>query len=655
MPLPSRMPSKENHNNIGEYSLQSKFAGYHAREDATTLPANVLVTPSQNVVIGTSGRLAQVKGYTLDGGSSLVIDSGILSNYDFDNFKGDRRNLRMGFLTSAANDGKLQFRYKSGTTISWIDLMTGLTSITAQFCDWWDNTNLIKLCLWVDGSNNIYSWNGAVTTVASGTLNTITKQGTTTWQQEGFTATGSFTIGATTYTYTGGYTTTTLTGVSATTVGVVAGTEVHQTPVTTALSACTSILSTFAPTTIGCGQRNQVYLGSSTSNNLYISKTTDYTNFAYSSPLRTIGEGALIPLNSPPVKFLPQESKDGQNGSDYDMYISHGKNDWSVINSQITVSYNSTGVVGASYEILQSIKLKTSPLMGALSGKLAVKMKNQIMFIANDNTANFLGYKSYQYIPVLVDFSYPIINDMNSYDFTNGSLFYHKNYAYLAIPEHGIIRIYNMTDQTKEQYSTYNPVEQVDSSQPWFWEAPITYPITGFYVTEDGELGGHGFTASESYLLFTGGSFNGQDIVANATMSFDDKGDRTQSKGSNELWIEGYIKQNTNLNCIVSGDLDAFRTSQTVIVQGANQQFVGYGGGAGSSPLGSRPLGGELGSATTADTLPAWFHVSKTYPEVPFYLEQLSFETRGVDLQWELICFGTNARFTPEGNSSITD
>jgi hypothetical protein len=41
------------------------------------------------------------------------------------------------------------------------------------------------------------------------------------------------------------------------------------------------------------------------------------------------------------------------------------------------------------------------------------------------------------------------------------------------------------------------------TKQPWFWEAPVTYPISGFYVV-NGELYGHSYTTSESYKLFTG-------------------------------------------------------------------------------------------------------------------------------------------------------
>jgi hypothetical protein len=638
-----KSPAKAPKSKVGNYSLVSKFPGYNARQDRTTLDPSMLISPSQNVVIKTSGRVALVGGYTLDGATSATIDSGILSNFDFHTFKNDTRNLRAGFLTSAANDGKLQYRYQVGTTVTWVDLMTSLTNVRLSYTEYWDNTLLVKNVLWVDGTNNIFSWNGAVTTFSAATATTVTKQDATkTWAQEGFSATGSIVIGGVTATYTGGAGTQTLTGVSVDFSATLAGAIIHQAPITTTLGSMTSILATFAPTVIGCGRRNQVYVGSSTSNVLYISKVNSYTDYSFTTPTRVVGEGSLIPLDSPPTKFIPQEVHKDDNA--YDMYISEGTDTWAVIRATLSADLTK--------ETLEHIRLKVAPLQGAKSERLAAKMKNQIMFVGNDAVANFLGYISYEYVPVMTDFSYPIIDDMTSYDFTDACIFYHRNYVYIAIPKAGVVRIYNMTNQTQENPSAYNPVEDV-SQQPWFWEAPITYPISGFYVV-NGELYGHSYTTSESYKLFSSGSFNGQQIDANATFAYDDHGERTQSKGSNEIWVEGYIKQNTTLSASITGDLDGFATSQTVTIDGNSTVYVGFGSGGhslGKNPLGSQPLGG---AATTTTTLPAWFHVSKTYPQVPSYLEQVSFASKGVDLQWELICFGTNAQFTNEGNNDIT-
>lgn len=276
------------------------------------------------------------------------------------------------------------------------------------------------------------------------------------------------------------------------------------------------------------------------------------------------------------------------------------------------------------------------------------------MFVDNSNAANFLGYLSYKFVPTIADFSAPIVNDMASYDFTDASIFYYRNYIYIAIPKNGIVREYNMTDQGSQQFSGGKALEDV-TQQPWFWEAPITYPISGFY-TVNGELYGHSYTTSESYKLFTGGTFNGQQIDANATFAFNDEGGRTQTKTSSGIWVEGYIKQNTILSCDIAGDLDSFRVTQTAEINGNDNTIVAFGGGGnslGDSSLGVQTIGGSA-NTVGANSLPAWFHVIKTYPPQPFFQEQITFRTKGLDLQWELLAYGTNAAFTNEDSNSIT-
>lgn len=737
----SRRPTKAATHKIGEYNLISKFPGYNARSDMTTLPPGTLIPGSQNVIIKTSGRVATVKGYVLDGVGSATADSGILSNFDFNTFKSDVRNMRAGFLTSAGNDGKLQFRYRTGAgtnadpyVVHWVDLKTSLTTVRMDFTEYWDTTHLVKQLLWVDGSSNVFNWNGAVTQLASATApvagvittvsgtptnagtgyavgdiltittggtfgsvkvtavdmsgaittlilyepgiggysvatgqatsggtgtgatvnitavaarSSITKQGTLSWAQEGFQQGGASIMisGGSVVQYTGMGTTTVLMGVDGDYSAQAVGTIINQSYGTTTMAAIPGMLATFNPSVIGCGRNNQVYYGSYTSNSLYISKVNNYADVSFTTPTRVVGEGDLIPLDAPPYAFLPQEVTASMGGADsYDMYISEGLDHWAVIRGSLSSDLTK--------ESLEHIRLKTSPLQAAQSTRLVSKMKNHIVFVGHDNVANFLGYLSYENVPTLVDFSWPIIDDMNSYDFTDACVFYYRNYVYIAIPKHGIIRAYNMTDQTQQAFSSLKAIEDV-TQQPWFWESPITFPLSGFYVV-DGELYGHSYTSSESYKLFEGGSLNGQNIDAKAVFAFMDYGDRTQNKGSNEVWVEGYINQNTVLNVTVAGDLDSFQTSQTVTVNGSDASIVAFGAGAhslGKNPLGSQPLGG---AQTSTATMPAWFHVAKTYTQVPSYLEEVFFETNGVDLQWELICFGTNATPTVEGNNSIT-
>ncbi len=149
---------------------EEKFQ-YRNREDISTLPPNIMVVGSQNVLTNTSGRVALRKGYTLDGQASTTI-AGIRSAFDYEMNQGTIQHLRSGYLTTAGNDGKLQFRYKnSAGVVVWTDLLTGLNSTNFTFCPFGIfNSGIFQqsLCLFVNGGLNIWEWTGGMGTFASG-------------------------------------------------------------------------------------------------------------------------------------------------------------------------------------------------------------------------------------------------------------------------------------------------------------------------------------------------------------------------------------------------------------------------------------------------------------------------------------------------------
>jgi hypothetical protein len=215
----------------------------------------------------------------------------------------------------------------------------------------------------------------------------------------------------------------------------------------------------------------------------------NFKDYQYTAPLRVVGEGYLYILDAPPRAFVPQESGNAESAI---MLISAGRDYW--YREISTTQVNSTA--GTATEQLELKPIRNGKLQGAYHEKTVTRIKNGVAFLGNDNVVNILGQISNQYVPELTDLSYSIINDMLGYDFTGASLFYHRNFIYMTIPRHGIVRAYNRTSPDRE-----------------YWEAPISYPITDFYVTEDGELGGHGYATSESYLLFTGHRFRANTVV----------------------------------------------------------------------------------------------------------------------------------------------
>lgn len=620
-----------------EFSLLSSWhLGYRNREDITMLPPGVLVQGSQNVLTNTATRIGIRKGYTLDGQIDNTI-APIVSAFDWHRHVGDTRHLRSG-------NGNLQVRYVAnagdsylGMTFTagqvyWLNLRFNQLTNNYNYASWWDPSQLVTRLLMVNGEPNIVDWSGGITTMLSVTSNTITKTGTTTWQEEGFYTTGTRVVqmNGNSFSYTGGENTTTLTGVSPSPIGTTIQSVVLQGINIVPNNTMTGLLL-LNNDLIGVS-RNQVYVGSLRNNNVFVSQQSDYTNYSFTTPVRLPGEGALFLLDGPPVAFIEQENN---------MYISNGKDLWKeTLFTQSTASITAAGVTVAQvYETLDVIPLKTSSKQAAKSQDMVTKDKNDVVFISNEPVLTTLGRVSGVITtPQMNDVSFPIVNEFNYYDFTDASVFYFKNFLYVAIPKHSTVRIYNQT----------NPKDT-------YWEAPQILPISRFSVI-DGELYGHSYQTPETFKLFVGYNDMGAPIDARAVFSYNNYGTRSATKSFNEFYYEGYITANTVLTLGLQYDIDGCSTSTSFTISGNDRQIVCIGGddvSLGKVSLGKNPLGGgpDLNVITP---LPPKFRGIRTFPRIPFYEEQTSFSSYGVDTQWELIAFGPAVTPTSEGNNDIT-
>jgi hypothetical protein len=471
-------------NTKSDFTLINKFLGYRSREDKTILPPGYTIWPSQNVQIDLTGRLKCRLGYTRYGASNSTAVS-INSWWDWEEHKNAVINLRASQFSDATTT--LQFDY-NGT---WTTIKTGLGN-KIRFCNYWKGSESENVVLFVDGSTNVYEWNGSTTTVDSVTTNTIKKQGTATWAADGFYAAANkkLMIRGVEYTYTGGETTTTLTGVTPdpTAQGAntpVAGDLTYQSIVTQA--SITGVSGT--PTFDGISNiQNQIYYGRNNNNVVYVSKVNDYTNVSQSTP-RVRGDGATLTLRSPWVAFVPQETT---------MYISGGKSQWFQVQTQLSVDNTA--------EAMAAVGLKTSPLQGALSQEAMTHDRNSVVILTNETRMVTLGRVQNIYeTPMMTDYSFPVAKDFDLYDWTDASVKFHKSFIYVAVPKESKWLIFNQTDPNN-----------------MFWEAPQTGQFSGFMIGNDGALYAHGYNVPETYKLFDGGSDNGHPIQTIAKFSYYD-------------------------------------------------------------------------------------------------------------------------------------
>ncbi len=599
-------------NTTSDFKLVDRFLGYRNKEDNTNLPPGYLTKGSQNVIVNTAGRLSSTPGYTLDGSSSTIA-LGIICSHDCTASNGKEIHIRGG-------NSALQARHEiTAGSPTWDTFWTSSTSVACVFADWWNETEKKSSILFVNGDTSIYEWTGAFTTFASATTNTLTKQGTTTWAQDGFFSVVSgraITINGTTYTYTGGEDTTTLTGVSPdpTSAGYAVGTLIQQGVRVTGNSGITGISSTMTNTIISTLNQH-VYLGSSTLNTVFYSKTNTFTDFSYTSPVANVGDGALFVLDAPPNALIPQEET---------MVIHAGRN-W-IYNIQFKLSSDLTN------ESVTVSPVKFSCNQATLSQALCSKVKNDVVFVTHDQTLDTLGrienILGTQQTTIISD---PIRNDFDSYDFTGGSVFYFQNRIYVAVPKEGLYRIYNMQPGIDATGTTIMP----------YWEAPQTVSISRFSVI-DGALYGHSSLTMETYKMNDGYNFNGHRINAKAVFSWQNYGMRYQTKYFDEYYVEGYISPNTTLTSKIKYDIDGCATDYSVDLSGSNSQVVclyGDNNSIGKYPIGTQPFGMNLQQQLSTD-LPPKFRVIFTMPRTDFYEAQYSFETDEIDSRWEILAFG---------------
>jgi len=606
-----------------KFQIIDKFIGYRNKFDDTKLPPGALVSGSQNVLLNDGDKVSIRGGYEIHGAENAASNA-IVASVEFETSRGDVIPMR-------CYDDEWEVRQTlDSSSATWVRLLDGLASVDFNFLEdagYWDTTEAQNAMLGVNGSSNIYYWSGGMTTFASATSNTITKEGATAWGEEGFLTAGTrqVTIGGTTYTYTGGESTTTLTGVTPdpTVAGHAAGALVLQAVRVTANSTITGLPNTFANKTISI-MSNQVWVGSGVSQEVYVSKVNDYEDFSFASP-RIPGDGVLLTLNAPDPKFVVQDGTD----TDEFMYVSAGKSQW--YQSALRLSADLTN------EELYIKRLKSSPQQGALVQSAIAKVKNAVAFVSFEPTFDTLG--KVQNIPTTQNkpLSDPIKNDFDALDFTNAHVQFFRNSIYIAVPAENVVLIYNL--------------------QEGFWEAPQTLPIRRFAIIDD-TLYGHSNANPETYKLFTGTSDRvvsgvGTAINAIAGFSYMDGGVRSWQKSLDEWYSELKISLSTTLSVQLNYDFTGATTIRTWDILGNNEDLLYANtpdGSLGKTKLGNQKLGGS-GSDEDLSKLRQKYPLSKT--NVDYYEIQPVYSSNDVGQSWEILALGGNVMIAPSDDPSI--
>jgi hypothetical protein len=655
--------------------------GYVNNREITNLDGQYLITPSKNVLIFNNERVDTRRGMTLIT-PAKTRNTGTTSSYDWYTSSGIWRNV-------SVNNKELGVYYKGNV----IPFKT-LTAEKVRFIPWWDPAQVIDRLLFVQGTDEILSWTGAIAEVASVTSNTITKtkyiSGTDiafndngasldtitqvangfvtagfevgdtitisasssndgtytisnvtagtltlsdndsltteiagapvvlaetssgTWGESRFLISGTrkVYIDGTEYTYTGGEGTGTLTGVTPNPLsgGVVAGDIAIQ----SVQVDSPATLSAFKADLISV-VNNYVFVCSTVSRTGYMSTNTDFTNFAYTSPLRIIGEGFEFVFDSTPTALVANEDE---------MWISAGRDDWYRITFELTADH-----AGESVRIK---KFKTSTEQAAMSQESIIYQKNGITFISWEKSFDFIGKinaeTSYNVKPI----SDPIKEDMFRYNWMDNQGLYFKRDTYICLPRENIVLVYD--------------------NESGYWQPPQTMAISRLALIDiDGtgevSLCGYSNNSNEVYKLFDGFSDNGLTYECNASFGYDNFGTRFDLKNFDEAATELYISPNTVVKRKIYLDYLGSTAVKEFIIDGSDSLITfGASGTAalGVNPLGTSPVGSSLQDVVNFKKA----RIIHTTDALDFFERANSFETNSDAGRFSILAYAENVQMS---------
>jgi len=613
---------------MDKFFLAEETLGYTTSPDPSNTDFRFLANGSKNVLIDYQKKVKSRSGYTRLGAANTALTP-TRNSWSWETSTGFKAPMRF-------YDDELEVYLGTVDTEeidAWKRVRSGWsTAEMLRMATWFDTTESLDFAVFVNGDDNLYAWNGAVAVVSSVTSNTITKKGTTTFAQNRFFTASNRTLinvrTGTEFTYTGGEATTTLTGVSGdpTADVMVAGDILVQKVITTADKPSANRNND----TIYSFQ-NQLVIGSNDDEEVYISKNTDYTDFAFSSP-RTPGEGALLTLTDPMIGAISLGSS---------LVIFAGRSEI------FKAEYQQLEVGSALTETINIKKLDVGVDQGLLNPECLVPIGNSVAYLTNETTLRLISSPDDIEGINPRTFSNPIKPDFDAEDWSNAQGMWYKNVLYFSAPANS--RVYML-----------NFVEDADGKIKRFWNPPQILPVRAFSLIDldDGngqQLYGHSNSIPESYLLFDGASDQQYDgmavadkipIDAKAVFAYNNYKQRGLLKNFDEYYIDGEITPNTSdLICEIKYDFDGATQMIEKIIDGTDEDIlegsVGFNSLAQQS-LAINPMGGLLNAPSDARRFRTIFEISKE----DFFEMQVSFSTNDVDRYWAIISHGSNAKLS---------
>lgn len=619
------------------FQLIDSFSGYVSSKDPTNVSPSVLVEGSQNCYKKINGNIAVRPGLKRYGLADTTV-AGIASSDEWYNSLGKTYPFRVVKPTSAGSDGRLEVMSTivDGITPIWYTLQSSLTTAQTRyvFDSFYKATDVKDVWVFCRGDANLFWWSGGLTTVAAQIIggSTLTKTSSTTWAQDGFAinTNKTFTINgsATVYTYTGGENTTVLTGITPALPAITANTVILQSVITEADKPAAGFNADFLKT-IG----NQLYVGSYTSRLVYISSSTDFTNYTVPAPPVT---------GSPDLLTLDNNCK-GISVRQGNAHISAGLSDWYII------SFQEIAVGGDITRQTVVEKQETAALSAALAHEFIDTVGDDIVYLSQDKQLRNYGLFRNINTAKFPSLSQQVSTEFENIDFTGGQIKTIGDFTYITAPLIG--KTYFL--QTREALDNVGNIvaERI-------WHPPQVWNISRIALINGIEYG-HSTANPQLYQLWKTNQFHDDsptnDIVpydVNMKMAYRQHDRRNGYLSFAKTYVEGYILRNSDLRLRVYNDyLDP---SPQVFTIGANENNPSLFPPIDVETIGGSVVGNEpIGGGEIDTTIMPKFRVIIKVEDINCFEYQLELFSTTADSAWEILALGTNTQVAQQSPTFI--
>ncbi len=426
------------------------------------------------------------------------------------------------------------------------------------------------------------------------------------------------------YAYTGGVTTDTLTGVTpnpsalTTTIALQSVITYPNTPTSTFLSDFLKVVN------------NQVYLGSYTSLNIFMSQNTDFTNYTVPTPQ----------LDGSPGLFIMPGTAKGIGVRQGNAFVGAGTDNW------VEISFT---LVSNNNIITRTNKIDYKPvarLQAPYAHEFIDSVGDTIVYLAQDQQVRALGDFNNLFVAGYPSYSQEIATELMQENFSGGGLKAIGEFVYVTAPVSG--KVYLRQERTKVDGNGTIVAERLWHS-PFIWNATFIDVISGVVVA---------FSNANPQIYevwdtnqWYDDSPSDEQLPYSCVAAFGYRGEqRRQGLWSfDKQFTEGYITSGTPLNLTINYNYNGATNSITQPINSVSNPafiFTTNADSLGDHSLGDESLGSGGEESDTSSL--AKFKVINSLPIINCFEWQPIYSSDSANAQWELLALANTAEAETE-------